>query len=106
MAKSKLERKGFNPSLMSRSQSTMNGNQGRTGSTSHGGVLAGLLLTARSACIPVGTFPGVSPPTVSWAFVPQSSIKKMYTGLPTGQSNDDIFSVEVSSSKLILACAS
>lgn len=43
-------------------------------------------------------------PTLIWNLLHKSSIKKMYQRLPTGQSSECIFLIEVSSYKITLAC--
>lgn len=50
--------------------------------------------------------PWVSPPTVGWTLPHQSSIKKKNVSIdfPTGQSDEGIFSFEVSSSEMTLIC--
>lgn len=51
---------------------------------------------------PTTTFPGVAPPTMDWA-LPHQLLIKPYD-YPTSQSNGDIFSVEIFSSQMALAC--
>jgi hypothetical protein len=61
----------------------------------HGGVLlTGLILMASSACFPIApriTSPGMALLTMAWDLPHQSSIKKMPTDLPKGQSGGIVF---------------
>lgn len=71
---------------------------GRNASRSHGGTLfAGLLSITYSAYVivkPRSAFPGVAQPTVIQVFSHQLLTEKMATGLPTGQCDEGIFSME------------
>jgi hypothetical protein len=57
---------------------------------------------ACSACFRIE--PDIALPTVSWSLPQQLLIKKCQSSLPTGQSIGGLFSVEVPSSQMTLAC--
>lgn len=64
---------------------------------------------ARSACFLVQlriTCPGVAPSTVGWATPTSITNQENVHKLPTGQSDEDVLSVEVPSFQTTLGCVS
>ena len=87
--------------------SILEGGQGRNRSRSRGGMLLSSLLNLLSQttkdCLPRG---GTACPQWAGPFHSNHQSRKCTTGLPTGQSGGDIFSIEVPSSQMTLACVS